>query len=93
MSIGTVASITPVMPANTKFTRPPMQNSIGVVSRSLPPQRVPSQANTFTPVGTAISIVVAMNRSRIHWATPLGNMWCTQTISPRPTMMKDATAT
>ena len=61
----------PVMPANTKLKRPPRQNSIGVVRRNLPPQRVPNQANTFTPVGTAISIVVTMNRLRIHWATPL----------------------
>ena len=66
MSTGTVANMMPVMPANTKLNNPPKQNSIGVVSRNLPPQIVPSQANTFTPVGTAISIVVTINRLRIH---------------------------
>ena len=65
----------PVMPANTKLTRPPRQNSIGVVSCSLPRQMVPSQANTLTPVGTAINIVVNMNRFRIHSGTPLGKKW------------------
>jgi hypothetical protein len=37
-----------------------MQNSIGVLKRKLPAQSVPNQANTFTPVGMAISIVVNM---------------------------------
>ena len=68
--MGTVASITPVMPAKMKLNRPPRQNSIGVLRRRLPFHRVPSQANTFTPVGTAISIVVAMNRLRIHIGVP-----------------------
>ena len=83
----------PVMPANTKLNRPPRQKSIGVVSRSLPRQMVPSQANTLTPVGTAISMVENIKKLRIHCATPLGNMWCTQTTKPSATMMKEARQT
>ena len=71
MSIGTVASITPVIPAKMKLNKPPRQNSIGVFRRRLPCQSVPSQANTFTPVGTAISIVVNMKIWRIQFGVPV----------------------
>jgi len=69
--MGTVPSITPVMPPKMKFTSPPRTNNMGVVRRILPPQSVPSQANTFTPVGTAISMVVTMNRFLIHCGVPV----------------------
>ena len=75
MSTGTVANMTPVTPAKTKLNSPPRQNSIGVVSLNFPRQMVPSQANTFTPVGTAMSMVLNMKKLRIHWATPLGKIW------------------
>ena len=59
------------MPAKMKFTKPPRQNSIGVVSRNLPRHNVATQANTLTPVGTAIVIVVNMNRMRIQFGVPV----------------------
>ena len=71
MSIGTVASITPVMPAKMKLNRPPRQNNIGVFNLKFPCHSVPSQANTFTPVGTAINIVVNMKMWRIQFGVPV----------------------
>ena len=41
------------------------------------------QENTFTPVGTAITIVA---NTKYRWAaseSPVVNMWCAQTRKPR----------
>ena len=39
----------------------PIENNIGVLKSIDPPHMVPIQLNIFTPVGTAISIVVIAN--------------------------------
>ena len=49
-----------------------------------------SQLNTFTPVGTAISMVAYMKNSAPASGMPTVNMWCAQTMNDR--MAIDATA-
>ena len=41
------------------------------------------QLNTFTPVGTAISIVAYMKNSWPVTGMPVVNMWCAQTMNDR----------
>ena len=61
----------PVMPAKTNMVKPPNAKSMAVVNRILPPQMVATQAKTLMPVGTEISIVVAMKIIRIQLGVPL----------------------
>ena len=62
----------------------PTANSIGVSKVIEPRHIVAIQLNTFTPVGTAISIVAYMKNS---WpgrpACRSVNMWCAQTMNDR----------
>ena len=44
---------------------------------------VASQLNTFTPVGTAISIVAYIKNSKPAVGSPTVNMWCAQTRNDR----------
>ena len=44
---------------------------------------VASQLNTFTPVGTAISMVAYMKNSSPAVGSPTVNMWCAQTMKDR----------
>ena len=46
-----------------------------------------AQLNTFTPVGTAISIVAYMKNSSPTNGMPTTNMWCAQTIKDRNAML------
>jgi hypothetical protein len=55
-----------------------------VVNWILPPQMVPSQLNTFTALGRAIIIVETMNVMPRTGFMPETNMWCPQTMKPRP---------
>ena len=48
----------PVRPPKRKVTRKPIAHSIGVAMTTLPPHIVPIQLKNFTPVGTAMSIVM-----------------------------------
>ena len=41
------------------------------------------QLNTFTPVGTAISMVESMKKSCPASGMPTVNMWCAQTMNDR----------
>ena len=51
---------------------------------SWPPHSVPIQLKNFTPVGTAMSIVVApKNGSRM---SPVANMWWAHTLTDRAAM-------
>ncbi len=71
---------------------PPMINietnerakSIGVVNKSLPPQIVPSQLKTLIALGNAIMIVATINVIPRNGFIPATNIWCPQTIKPRP---------
>ena len=51
-------SSTPVMPPITNVTMKPIDHRIGTVNRMRPPYIVKSQLKTFTPVGTAMIIVM-----------------------------------
>ena len=44
------------------------------------------QLNTFTPVGTAISMVAYMKNSWLVTGMPVANMWCAQTMKERIAM-------
>ena len=69
--------MTPVSPPNRKVTRKPSAQSIGVARVSLPPHIVPIQLKNFTPVGTAISIVMIAKKGRSTW--PVTYMWWAHT--------------
>ena len=53
-------STIPVTPPTVKRNRKPKAQSIGVLNSIEPPHIVAIQLNTFTPVGTAITIVASM---------------------------------
>ena len=61
----------------------PMANSIGVSKVMEPRHMVAVQLNTFTPVGTAISMVAYMKNSCPVTGMPAVNMWCAQTMQDR----------
>ena len=44
------------------------------------------QLNTFTPVGTAMSMVDSMKNSWPASGMPTVNMWCAQTMNDRKAM-------
>ncbi|MND56107.1 hypothetical protein D3C80_472040 [compost metagenome] len=52
-----------------------MANSMGVSNVSDPRHMVATQLNTFTPVGTAISMVAYMKNSSATTGSPVVNMW------------------
>jgi len=64
----------------------PSANSIGVRNWIDPPHTVPSQLKIFTPVGTAISIVVTENTASATGPMPVENMWWLHTPKPRKAM-------
>jgi hypothetical protein len=63
-----------------------MANSIGVSKVIEPRHMVVTQLNTFTPVGTAISMVAYMKNSSPASGMPTVNMWCAQTMNDRKAM-------
>ena len=63
MSIGAMAQISPVKPPIVNTNRKPTENSIGVSKVIEPRHIVAIQLKTFTPVGTAISMVAYMKNS------------------------------
>src|SRR5699024_10305768 len=71
--------ITPVRPPKMKVVRKPSVNSIGVSKVSEPRHMVPTQLKNFTPVGTAMSIVMKAKKSSI--TAPVVYMWCAQTVT------------
>ena len=70
--------------------RPPMVNSAmkptakcsALVARIWPPHSVASQLKIFTPVGTAMSIVVAEKTESAMGPRPTENMWWLHTPQP-----------
>ena len=65
-------------------------NSIGVSNVIAPFHIVATQLNTFTPVGTAMSIVANMKNSWPDRGMPTVNMWCAQTMNDRNAMQDAA---
>ncbi len=76
--------MTPVRPPKRKVTRKPSAHTIGVSKVSDPPQSVPTQLKNFTPVGTAMSIVMIEKNGRS--TCPVTYMWCAQTVTERAAM-------
>ena len=64
-----------------------MANSIGVSKVIDPFHIVLTQLKTFTPVGTAISIVAYMKNSAPVSGMPTVNMWCAQTMNDRKAIL------
>ncbi len=75
--------MTPEMPPITNWETRPTAKSMGVVKLSWPPHIVDVQFKIFTPVGTAISIVLAEKTELGTGPSPTVNMWWTQTPKPR----------
>ena len=69
--------MTPVRPPKRKVSRKPRAHSIGVSKVSEPPHIVPIQLKNFTPVGTAMSIVIRAKYGRL--TAPVTYMWWAQT--------------
>ena len=92
MSTGTEPRNTPEIPPMVNTARKPSANSIGVLKRSDPPQIVPIHEKTFTPVGTAMSIVDDMKKICSAGSMPATNMWCTNTPNERKPIATDAYA-
>ncbi|MNJ33254.1 hypothetical protein D3C77_279350 [compost metagenome] len=70
-----MASINPEKPPMVNRVMKAMANSMGVSNVSDPRHMVATQLNTFTPVGTAISMVAYMKNSSATTGSPVVNMW------------------
>ena len=81
-----MASISPEKPPMVNRITKAMANSIGVSKVIEPRHMVATQLNTFTPVGTAISMVVYMKNNSPVSGIPTVNMWCAQTMNDRKAM-------
>ena len=81
MSIGTMPSMTPLMPPITKVTMNPSAISIAVERRcTLASNSVASHEKILIPVGTAISSVVIIIGTRNQLNMPETNMWWAHTV-------------
>ena len=79
-----LARMTPVRPPNRKVTKKPIAHSIGVSNEIDPPHIVPIQLKNFTPVGTAMSIVMIAKNGRS--TCPVAYMWWAQTLTDSAAM-------
>src|SRR6267378_84815 len=89
-STGGTASKTPVMPPITKVTTKPTANSTGVRYTIRPRNIVNSQLNTFTPVGTAITVDMMPKKALTSAPAPIVKKWCSQTVKERTQMARVA---
>ncbi len=67
-------------------TTRPMANSIAVENTNRPPHMVAIQLMIFTPVGTAMNIVVSENTVTEMGPRPEANMWWAHTPQPMKPM-------
>ena len=81
-----MASIRPENPPMVNMMTKPSANSIGVSKVMAPCHMVDTQLNTFTPVGTAINMVVNMKNSSPVNGIPTVNMWWAHTMKDRNAM-------
>ena len=86
MSVGTDAMNTPLSPPTMNIVTNPMQLSITVLNCRRPPHIVPIQLNVLIAEGREIMIVATMKVMPSAGFMPLVNMWCPQTMKPRPAM-------
>ena len=73
--------MTPVRPPKTNDTRKPRAKTIGVSNVTDPRHIVPIQLKIFTPVGTAMSIVMSAKNGSS--TAPVTYMWCAHTATER----------
>src|SRR6478736_10455639 len=83
-SSGGEARMTPVRPPKTNETRNPSAKIIGVSKVTDPRHIVPIQLKNFTPVGTAISIVISAKNGSS--TAPVTYMWCAHTVTDSAAM-------
>src|SRR5204862_7365383 len=83
MSTGVAAMKMPDRPPIVNIDTNPIALSIGSWKCRLPRHIVPSQLNTFTADGTAMSSVDTMNVDPSVGFMPLMDMWWPHTIQPR----------
>src|SRR5574338_889590 len=83
MSIGAMAQMRPVKPPIVNTKMKPVAHNMGGSKLSEPRHMVAVQLNTFTPVGTAISMVAYMKKSWPAAGMPVANMWCAHTEKDR----------
>jgi hypothetical protein len=69
-----MANIKPDKPPMVKSTTKARANNMGTSKVSEPRHKVATQLNTFTPVGTAISIVIYMKNKPPAKGKPVVNM-------------------
>ena len=86
-----MASIRPEKPPIVNSTMKASENIIGTSKLIDPRHIVATQLNTFTPVGTAISMVAYMKNSSATTGMPVVNMWWPQTMKDRKAMLAVAT--
>ena len=72
------------MPPIRNIVRNPIAKISGVEKVSWPRNRVNTQLNIFTPVGTAIRKVIRLKNGRN--TAPVVNMWWAQTENPSAPM-------
>ncbi len=86
MSTGVIAHTRPEKPPMVNRQTKATANSMGVSKVIEPFHMVATQLNTFTPVGTAISMVAYMKNSCAVAGMPTVNMWCAHTMKDRMAM-------
>lgn len=86
MSSDEFASTMPVRPPTVNRKINPRAHSIAGDHLMLPPCRVASQLNTFTPVGIAMIIVAEVKYARVSTSIPTVNIWWAHTMKPRKPM-------
>src|SRR6185436_7503786 len=84
MSTGVAAMKMPDRPPIVNSDTNDSAKSVGVSKRIEPRQIVPSQLKTLIELGSAIIIVEIMKVVASVGFMPLTNMWCAQTMKPRP---------
>lgn len=86
MSSDEFANTMPVRPPTVNRKINPRAHSIAGDHLMLPPCRVASQLNTFTPVGIAMIIVAEVKYARVSTSIPTVNIWWAHTMKPRKPM-------
>lgn len=86
MSSDEFASTMPVRPPTVNRKINPRAHSMAGDHLMLPPCRVASQLNTFTPVGIAMIIVAEVKYARVSTSIPTVNIWWAHTMKPRKPM-------
>ena len=76
------ARIIPVNPPSVNRKMNPDAHSIAGVKFNTLPLIVLNHLNTFTPVGTAITIVADVKYARVSTSIPTTNIWCAHTMNP-----------